>query len=154
MGRALPAMEEDRRLMPILNHLDKQYLGRDFTSSAIAGEIQAQDVDSVRLSSFSPLSASGHSLCAVTDIFFVRVSWCRAAQGAYASLHGDFAQRIETGEAHPPRWSYAVWTLPQGNGTFVGASFDLLADSVREGDAGSVQQGVRLQCSSFVRYGG
>ena len=49
MSRSLPMMEEDKRLMPILNHLDKQYLGREFTSSAIAGEIQAQDVDSVRL---------------------------------------------------------------------------------------------------------
>jgi DNA primase large subunit len=40
-------MDEDDRLMPVLNNINKQYLGREFTTSAIAGEIQAQDVDSV-----------------------------------------------------------------------------------------------------------
>ncbi|KAF9153868.1 hypothetical protein BG015_002419 [Linnemannia schmuckeri] len=48
-GRALPRMDEDDRLMPVLNNINKQYLGREFTSSAIAGEIQASDVDSVRV---------------------------------------------------------------------------------------------------------
>ncbi|KAF9100597.1 hypothetical protein BGX27_000324 [Mortierella sp. AM989] len=47
-GRALPRMEEDDRLMPVLNNINKQYLGREFTTSAIAGEIQAQDVDGLK----------------------------------------------------------------------------------------------------------
>lgn len=46
-GRALPRMDEDNRLMPVLNNINKQYLGREFTTSAVAGEIQAQDVDAV-----------------------------------------------------------------------------------------------------------
>ncbi|KAF9963334.1 hypothetical protein BGZ65_004285 [Modicella reniformis] len=48
-GRALPRMDEDDRLMPVLNNINKQYLGREFTTSAIAGEIQAQDVDSLKV---------------------------------------------------------------------------------------------------------
>lgn len=40
-------MEEDDRLMPVLNNINKQYMGREYTTSAIAGEIQAQDVDKV-----------------------------------------------------------------------------------------------------------
>ncbi|KAF9094273.1 hypothetical protein BGX29_009560 [Mortierella sp. GBA35] len=48
-GRALPRMDEDDRLMPVLNNINKQYLGREFTSSAIAGEIQAQDVDALKV---------------------------------------------------------------------------------------------------------
>ncbi|KAG0234114.1 eukaryotic and archaeal DNA primase, large subunit-domain-containing protein [Mortierella sp. GBAus27b] len=47
-GRALPRMDEDDRLMPVLSHINKQYLGREFTTSAIAGEIQAQDVDNLK----------------------------------------------------------------------------------------------------------
>ncbi|KAG0258452.1 hypothetical protein BG011_003275 [Mortierella polycephala] len=48
-GRALPRMDEDDRLMPVLNNINKQYLGREFTTSAIAGEIQAQDVDGLKI---------------------------------------------------------------------------------------------------------
>ncbi|KAG0064019.1 hypothetical protein BGZ89_009432 [Linnemannia elongata] len=48
-GRALPRMDEDDRLMPVLNNINKQYLGREFTSSAIAGEIQASDVDDLKV---------------------------------------------------------------------------------------------------------
>ncbi|KAF9579754.1 hypothetical protein BGW38_003862, partial [Lunasporangiospora selenospora] len=48
-GRALPRMDEDDRLMPVLNNINKQYLGREFTTSAIAGEIQAQDVDDLKI---------------------------------------------------------------------------------------------------------
>ncbi|KAG0329536.1 hypothetical protein BGZ99_001538 [Dissophora globulifera] len=48
-GRALPRMDEDDRLMPVLNNINKQYLGREFTTSAIAGEIQAQDVDTLKV---------------------------------------------------------------------------------------------------------
>ncbi|KAF9942500.1 hypothetical protein BGZ67_001482 [Mortierella alpina] len=48
-GRALPRMDEDDRLMPVLNNINKQYLGREFTTSAIAGEIQAQDVDDLKV---------------------------------------------------------------------------------------------------------
>ncbi|KAF9363010.1 hypothetical protein BGX34_005082 [Mortierella sp. NVP85] len=47
-GLALPRMDEDDRLMPVLNNINKQYLGREFTTSAIAGEIQAQDVDNLK----------------------------------------------------------------------------------------------------------
>ncbi|KAF8978047.1 hypothetical protein BGZ46_006871, partial [Entomortierella lignicola] len=48
-ARALPRMEEDDRLMPVLNNINKQYLGREFTTSAIAGEIQAHDVDNLKV---------------------------------------------------------------------------------------------------------
>ncbi|KAF9179128.1 hypothetical protein BGZ50_007209 [Haplosporangium sp. Z 11] len=48
-GRALPRMDEDDRLMPVLNNINKQYLGREFTTSAIAGEIQAQDVEGLKI---------------------------------------------------------------------------------------------------------
>ncbi|KAG0206850.1 hypothetical protein BGX28_001785 [Mortierella sp. GBA30] len=48
-GRALPRMDEDDRLMPVLNNINKQYLGREFTTSAIAGEIQAHDVDDLKV---------------------------------------------------------------------------------------------------------
>ncbi|KAF9927830.1 hypothetical protein FBU30_002833 [Linnemannia zychae] len=48
-GRALPKMDEDDRLVPVLNNINKQYLGREFTTSAIAGEIQASDVDSLKV---------------------------------------------------------------------------------------------------------
>ncbi|KAF9904093.1 hypothetical protein EC991_003068 [Linnemannia zychae] len=48
-GRALPKMDEDDRLMPVLNNINKQYLGREFTTSAIAGEIQAGDIDSLKV---------------------------------------------------------------------------------------------------------
>ncbi|KAI1315250.1 hypothetical protein EDD11_001082 [Mortierella claussenii] len=48
-GRALPRMDEDDRLMPVLNNINKQYLGREFTTSAVAGEIQAQDVDGLKV---------------------------------------------------------------------------------------------------------
>ncbi|KAF9915498.1 DNA primase large subunit, partial [Lobosporangium transversale] len=48
-GKILPRMEEDDRLMPVLNNINKQYLGREFTTSAIAGEIQAQDVDNLKV---------------------------------------------------------------------------------------------------------
>ncbi|KAF9026511.1 hypothetical protein BGZ52_006614 [Haplosporangium bisporale] len=48
-GRALPRMDEDNRLMPVLNNINKQYLGREFTTSAVAGEIQAQDVDALKI---------------------------------------------------------------------------------------------------------
>ncbi|KAF9992714.1 hypothetical protein BGZ79_002738 [Entomortierella chlamydospora] len=48
-ARALPRMEEDDRLMPVLNNINKQYLGREFTTSAVAGEIQAQDVDGLKV---------------------------------------------------------------------------------------------------------
>ncbi|KAG0349249.1 hypothetical protein BG004_000029 [Podila humilis] len=47
-GRALPRMDEDNRLMPVLSNINKQYLGREFTTSAVAGEIQAQDVDALK----------------------------------------------------------------------------------------------------------
>jgi DNA primase large subunit len=46
-------MDEDDRLMPVLNNINKQYLGREFTTSAIAGEIQAGDIDSVSFPFFS-----------------------------------------------------------------------------------------------------
>lgn len=57
-GRALPRMDEDDRLMPVLNNINKQYLGREFTSSAIAGEIQASDVDNVSFFFLSRMSLS------------------------------------------------------------------------------------------------
>ncbi|KAF9437965.1 hypothetical protein BGZ76_010335 [Entomortierella beljakovae] len=48
-ARALPALEEDDRLAPVLNNINKQYLGREFTTSAIAGEIQAQDIENLKV---------------------------------------------------------------------------------------------------------
>ncbi|KAF8936249.1 hypothetical protein BGZ58_004419 [Dissophora ornata] len=48
-GGELSNMDEDNRLMPVLNNINKQYLGKEFTTSAIAGEIQAQDVESLKI---------------------------------------------------------------------------------------------------------
>ena len=101
MGRALPMMEEDKRLMPILGHLDKQY-GQSYATSAVAGEIQAQDVDGVRLLFIRPTCRNHSSfgqrltvcvlfLTFLSFTFVHNMSLAFIAQGPYASLHGASA---------------------------------------------------------------
>ncbi|KAF9970591.1 hypothetical protein BGZ73_006695 [Actinomortierella ambigua] len=42
---ALPGMDEDDRLVPVLDNINDQYLGKDYTKTSITGELQAEDVD-------------------------------------------------------------------------------------------------------------
>ncbi|KAG0230815.1 hypothetical protein BGW42_000680 [Actinomortierella wolfii] len=42
---ALPGMDEDDRLVPVLDNINDQYLGKDYTTASIAGELQADDVN-------------------------------------------------------------------------------------------------------------
>ena len=47
-ARALPNLEEDGRLLPMLNNLSKRYLGQDYDSKKIrTGEITTDMVDGV-----------------------------------------------------------------------------------------------------------
>lgn len=44
-SRALPNLEEDERLVPLLNGLSKQYLGASFSGKNITGNLTADQVD-------------------------------------------------------------------------------------------------------------
>ena len=49
-ARALPNLEEDGRLLPMLNNLSKRYLGQDYDLKKIrTGEITADMVDGVSI---------------------------------------------------------------------------------------------------------
>ena len=51
-ARALPNLEEDGRLLPMLNNLSKRYLGQDYDSKKIrTGEVTADMVDGVNSTS-------------------------------------------------------------------------------------------------------
>ena len=53
-ARALPNLEEDGRLLPMLNNLSKRYLGQDYDSKKIrTGEITADMVDGVNSISYN-----------------------------------------------------------------------------------------------------
>lgn len=48
-SRALPQLEEDNRLLPMLSGLSKRYLGQDYSSKkSNVGKITAEMIDSVR----------------------------------------------------------------------------------------------------------
>ncbi|KAF9163458.1 hypothetical protein DFQ26_002507, partial [Actinomortierella ambigua] len=42
---ALPGMDEDDRLVPVLDNINDQYLGKDYTTTSITGELHAEDVN-------------------------------------------------------------------------------------------------------------
>ncbi|RUP43267.1 DNA primase large subunit, partial [Jimgerdemannia flammicorona] len=48
-AKALPRMDEDQRLMPVLNNINKQYAGNEYNAEGkgIAGKVSAEDVDSL-----------------------------------------------------------------------------------------------------------
>jgi hypothetical protein len=46
-ARALPRLETDDRLLPLLTSIGKQYLGKEYSSGGIQGSIKADDVDKV-----------------------------------------------------------------------------------------------------------
>ncbi|KAI9138307.1 eukaryotic and archaeal DNA primase, large subunit-domain-containing protein [Paraphysoderma sedebokerense] len=44
-AKFLPRMDEDERLVPVLNNMSKQYLGQNqFTDAAVAGKVSADDI--------------------------------------------------------------------------------------------------------------
>lgn len=46
-------MEEDERLEPILNHINEQNIGKEYSgSTSVTGKIGANEVDSVSISYF------------------------------------------------------------------------------------------------------
>ena len=47
-ARALPHLEEDRRLLPMLCSLSRRYVGQDYGSKKPVGEITADMIDMVR----------------------------------------------------------------------------------------------------------
>ncbi|ORY06696.1 DNA primase large subunit Spp2 [Basidiobolus meristosporus CBS 931.73] len=46
-AKALPRMDEDERLLPVLTNLSKQYNGREYTAQGISGQITSADVDNL-----------------------------------------------------------------------------------------------------------
>lgn len=49
-AKALPRMDEDERLKPVLLNVEKQYTGKDYGDTAsVAGRVKASDVDAVSL---------------------------------------------------------------------------------------------------------
>ncbi|XP_011270829.1 primase, variant [Capsaspora owczarzaki ATCC 30864] len=61
-SRALPNLEEDERLVPLLNALAKQYLGSDYLSQRgqVTGNITSEQVDGLSTTSFSPCMRNLH----------------------------------------------------------------------------------------------
>ncbi|KAI8054248.1 eukaryotic and archaeal DNA primase, large subunit-domain-containing protein [Syncephalis plumigaleata] len=55
-AKALPRMDEDERLMPVLLNISRQNTGKEYTTDAVAGKITADDVEP--LSSLFPLCMS------------------------------------------------------------------------------------------------
>ncbi|XP_074640778.1 DNA primase large subunit-like [Tubulanus polymorphus] len=60
-ARALPNLEEDNRLVPILNGLNKGYFGQDYTNKkSNTGEVTAAMVDELSKKSFPPCMQQVH----------------------------------------------------------------------------------------------
>lgn len=48
-ARALPRVEADDRLLPLLTNIGKQYLGKEYVSGSVKDKITASDVDNVSI---------------------------------------------------------------------------------------------------------
>lgn len=48
-ARALPHLEEDSRLLPMLSTISRRYVGQDYTTKKPVGEITADMIDIVKL---------------------------------------------------------------------------------------------------------
>ncbi|XP_022318289.2 DNA primase large subunit-like [Crassostrea virginica] len=60
-SRALPQLEEDNRLLPMLSGLSKRYLGQDYsTKKSNIGKITAEMIDSLSKQSFPPCMLNLH----------------------------------------------------------------------------------------------
>ncbi|XP_052686031.1 DNA primase large subunit-like [Crassostrea angulata] len=60
-SRALPQLEEDNRLLPMLSGLSKRYLGQDYSSKkSNVGKITAEMIDSLSKQSFPPCMQNLH----------------------------------------------------------------------------------------------
>jgi DNA primase large subunit len=55
-AKALPRMDEDERLMPVLLNISRQNTGKEYTTDAVAGKVTADDVEP--LSALFPLCMS------------------------------------------------------------------------------------------------
>ncbi|XP_069091858.1 DNA primase large subunit isoform X1 [Pleurodeles waltl] len=51
-ARALPAVQSDERLQPLLNHLSHCYTGKDYSAQKNAGTISLEQIDSLSATSF------------------------------------------------------------------------------------------------------
>ncbi|XP_069462279.1 DNA primase large subunit isoform X1 [Ambystoma mexicanum] len=51
-ARALPAVQSDERLQPLLNHLSHSYIGKDYTAQKNVGTISLEQLDSLSSTSF------------------------------------------------------------------------------------------------------
>ncbi|XP_045150778.1 DNA primase large subunit [Echinops telfairi] len=59
-ARALPAVQSDERLQPLLNHLSHSYTGQDYSIQGHVGKISLEQIDSLSMKSFPPCMRQLH----------------------------------------------------------------------------------------------